>query len=370
MAKTILASARSGQWAANLLHAVGFPLRSGLPGLTWPLIFPDRVRVGLVLSSFNSLAKVRAELDPHSQVLIVSVLASDTSDEAAMKADYVRTALLAKRAGGQIVELNYSCPNVRGDPAGEVYQNPARAGRIAEAVKQALGDTPLFVKIGYLPAPTLREFFEETYRHIDGIVAINTISAPIIDKDGKPTFGENRPTAGVSGFAIKPWAWDVNRNLVQLRSEYQSRLPQPMTLIALGGVLTPQDVQDYLDLGVDAVESCTGAFLNPNLGLETRSQSASIEGDGQEVKAKIKEPEPEPITNREAPEQLVSTSLTGSHHPERRIPTSLRIRAFATFIKQSLLHPNSSGRIVVHPDTGIVEVVPDGNGERVITTRR
>jgi hypothetical protein len=39
-------------------------------------------------------------------------------------------------------------------------------------------------------------------------------------------------------------------------------------------VINPQDCRDYLDIGldigVDAVESCTGAFLNPCLGLELR----------------------------------------------------------------------------------------------------
>ena len=47
--------------------------------------------------------------------------------------------------------------------------------------------------------------------------------------------------------------------------------------LGLGGVLTAQDVYDYLDnICVDAVESCTGAFLNPLLGLHARLDAEAL----------------------------------------------------------------------------------------------
>lgn len=201
------------------------------------------------------------------QILIVSVVATRNENEEVLTADFVETALMAQDAGADIIETNYSCPNTPDDPAGEIYRSPGVSSRISKALKEALGKTPLFVKIGYLPAPLLREFVVQNVEFVDGIVAINTVSAKVDTPDAEQVFlGEKRHTAGISGWAIRARAHEVARNLVALRKE----LNEPFTIFGLGGVLTRQDYEDFLAIGVDAVESCTGAFLNPHLGLDIR----------------------------------------------------------------------------------------------------
>jgi dihydroorotate dehydrogenase len=211
-------------------------------------------------------------------------------------ADFAQVALLAKDAGADIVEANYSCPNTPGDPAGEIYQSPEKAARISAAIREALGNTSFLTKIGYLAKPQLRRFLELNAKYIDGVVAINTVAAEVIQRPKKvgtaqkvvdylkalnyleknPTF-PGRPKAGVSGWAIKARAQEVARNLVDLRKEIPGRSGKPLAILGVGGVLTAQDFFERLAVGVDAVESCTGAFLNPYLGLEIRSYNRNVE---------------------------------------------------------------------------------------------
>lgn len=111
---------------------------------------------------------------------------------------------------------------------------------------------------------------------IDGIVAINTISAKIVNEKDTQTF-PGRETAGLSGWMIKNKAQEVAKGLVTLREEVRVKLGKKLTILGVGGVMAPQDCKDYLDsIGVDAVESCTGAFLNPYLGLETRINTEAL----------------------------------------------------------------------------------------------
>jgi dihydroorotate dehydrogenase (NAD+) catalytic subunit len=219
----------------------------------------------------DDVRKARQIVREGHQVFIVSVVASRHDDESVIADDFVKAALMAKNSGADIVELNYSCPNVIDDPSvGEIYKVPDVSGRISKAVKTALEETPLFVKIGYLSPSELRAFVISNAPWINGIVAINTITARVVNDDGKITF-PGRETAGVSGWAIRARAQEVAKNLVELREDVFRDLKKRLAILGLGGVLTAQDVSDYLDkIGVDGVESCTGAFLNPLLGLHSR----------------------------------------------------------------------------------------------------
>jgi dihydroorotate dehydrogenase len=42
------------------------------------------------------------------------------------------------------------------------------------------------------------------------------------------------------------------------------------TIVGVGGVTKPEDYQRYMNIGVNAVQSATGAMWNPNLAMEIR----------------------------------------------------------------------------------------------------
>jgi dihydroorotate dehydrogenase len=255
-----------------------------------PSYWPDEVKTVSMANSFGiasfapdwwveDIRRARRVVREGHQVLIVSVVASRSGTRDTLIEDFVEAALLAKKAGADIIEANYSCPNTPDDRVtGDLYKSAETAGEVSRAIKEALGKTPLFVKIGYLSETGLSAFMEHNKRHIDGIVAINTIPAKIVDAFGNSTFcGEGREFAGVSGWAIRSMAHQVSRNLVKLRDQVKTELHKDLTIIGLGGVLVAEDAMHYLDaIGTDAVESCTGAFLNPNLALHTRFDTESV----------------------------------------------------------------------------------------------
>ena len=255
------------------------PIMRGYEGY-WP---QDTTRISMANSfgipSFapawwqEDVARARKVIKEGHQVLIVSIVSSVKEGNIdAITRDFVNAALMAKDAGGQIIEANYSCPNVQGEHD-DVYQNPSISSHISKALMNELRGTPLIVKIGYLPEPKLREFVKSNAPFVNGIVAINTVSAKIVNEDGKQTFPDrhreqDRENAGVSGWAIKAKAQEVATNLVALREEF--KLGSDFALLGLGGVLTKEDCKERKATGVTAVESCTGAFMNPLLGVHIR----------------------------------------------------------------------------------------------------
>jgi dihydroorotate dehydrogenase (NAD+) catalytic subunit len=269
----------------NYVDKTGFPAKAvGRQGY-----WPETLATVSMANSFGvpSLApdwwiadvkKARNVVREGHQVLIVSVIGSKQGNE--MAGDLIEAALLAKRAGADIIEANFSCPNVSGDQNGDLYHFPEDAAKISKSIKSEIGDTPLFVKIGYLPEPSLRRFVELN-TVVDGIVAINTISAPVVGQGGDQTFPDSetakRDKAGISGWCIKARAQEVCRNLVSIRKDLCATGRKPLTILGVGGVINRADCSDYLDnIGVDGVESCTGAFLNPYLGLEVRLDEEAI----------------------------------------------------------------------------------------------
>lgn len=220
----------------------------------------------------EDVAAAKSHMIRGSQVLIVSVMATVGEDSAeAIQKDFVLTSKMATEAGADIIELNFSCPNTK-ERSGDIYHYPADAGEIAKLVK---ADTklPVFVKIGFLPEPKLREFVKVVSPSIDGVVAINTVSLPVKDQRGVDLF-PGRAKAGVSGWAIQKIAHESARNLVKIRDDLGRR--DTLDVLGLGGVLTPDDFWEMLGTGVTAVETCTGAFLDPLLGFKIR-QATSVE---------------------------------------------------------------------------------------------
>jgi dihydroorotate dehydrogenase (NAD+) catalytic subunit len=246
-----------------------------------PGYFPEDLKKVSMANSFGipSLApdawkedvrRARTIVKEGHQVLIVSVFASMTDSEEAIIQDFIETAVAAKEAGADIIEANYSCPNVpnEGD-RGDLFKDAERSARVSRAIRDAIHPTPFFVKIGYLPESELREFVNRNANFIDGIVAINAMSERVMRRDETPTFPE-RNKAGISGWSIKSKANEVAHNLVELQKDIYRAYNKRLTLLSIGGVITKQDFDDRLATGVDGVESCTGAYLNPYLGLEIR----------------------------------------------------------------------------------------------------
>ncbi|HIE66284.1 MAG: dihydroorotate dehydrogenase [Nitrospira sp.] len=201
------------------------------------------------------------------QVLIVSVVG--TPGEKGLEADYVQGATLAVEAGAPIIEINLSCPNVvTGE--GSLYTDPESSSAISRAVKRAIGDVPLMIKIGYIPDPKrLAEVVGANAPHIEAIAGVNTLSFEVVGPNGTQALpGKGRLRAGVCGAAIRQCAMEQAARIVDLKRKVQ----YDFEVVGVGGVMTPEHIRSYLSLGVDAVMSATGAMWDPLLASRFWSQ--------------------------------------------------------------------------------------------------
>jgi len=178
--------------------------------------------------------------------------------------DYVLAARLVKETGTKILEANLSCPNE--GRADLLCFDLDRVPKIAAAIKEEIGNTPLLLKFAYYKD---NEHLEKMMRAIgsivDGVAAINTIPAQIVDKTGKPALpGKGRERSGVCGAAIKWAGLDMVKRLTSLRK----KLGMSYAIVGVGGVLSTADYQEFVGLGADAVMSATGAMWNPGLAQE------------------------------------------------------------------------------------------------------
>lgn len=195
--------------------------------------------------------------------------------------DWVLAARLMAETKAPIIEANFSCPNEGNLVKTLLCYDTASSRRIAEAIKNKIGDVPLIVKISYFEnQDELKNFVKELGGIVDGFSAINTIQAPVYKSDGTQALPEGDParTTGVvqsggwrlkSGICGAPIKWaglDMVKRLAALRDD----LGMKYTITGVGGVMTPADYQEYRSAGTDAVMSATGAMWNPHLAIQIK----------------------------------------------------------------------------------------------------
>ncbi len=178
--------------------------------------------------------------------------------------DHVKGVGLIRETGGNIIEINLSCPN-EGEEVLACFDLDITE-RIVQAVRDKHPDIKLVIKLAYFSDPQqLRQLVRRIGPLLDGISAINTIPATVVDKDGKEVF-PGRPKAGISGAPIKWAGLEMTRRLRDFREEFGLSYK----ILSLGGVLSAGDFHEYRDVGADIVMSVTGAMWNPNLAAEVK----------------------------------------------------------------------------------------------------
>ncbi len=202
------------------------------------------------------------------QLLVASVVGTirkGFSDEDYYN-DFAHTASLAAKTGAKIIEVNLSCPNVANE--GVLCYSEEAVEAICRKTRDKIGKKKLLAKIGYFTKDQnqlLEKIIIKISPFVDGIAAINTIAAPIVDENGNQALpGPNRLKSGVCGKAIKWAGIDMVKRLARIRK----KLKKDFAIIGVGGVMTPKDYFEYRKAGADLVQSATGAMWNPYLAYE------------------------------------------------------------------------------------------------------
>jgi dihydroorotate dehydrogenase (NAD+) catalytic subunit len=200
------------------------------------------------------------------QVVIGSFQGTPRGNAGEYIKDFAVTAKLVKETGVKILEVNLSCPN-EGN-AHLLCFDLERTQKVVEAIKNEIGNTPLVIKIAYYKdQSSLEKLIEMVGKMVQGIEAINTIGAKILKEDGSQYLpGEGRLKSGVCGHAIK-WA---GLEMVERLKTLHNVKGLKFQIIGVGGVITPKDFIDYINMGAHVVLSATGAMWNPFLAQEIK----------------------------------------------------------------------------------------------------
>lgn len=206
------------------------------------------------------------------QLLIASVVGTiqEGFSEEDYYDDFAKAAQMAIKTGVKVIEVNLSCPNVANE--GIVCYSKEAVVSICKKTKGKIGNIPMLVKFGYFSTEQqqlLEDILKSVLPLIGGVAAINTIPAQVVNKDGKQALpGKGRSVAGICGASIK-WA---GLDMVKRLSEIREKWGKDFAIVGVGGVMTPEDFFEYRKLGVDAVQSATGAMWNPELAQEIKAK--------------------------------------------------------------------------------------------------
>lgn len=194
--------------------------------------------------NLEDLRKLKREFP--NQVLIASIMGSNEKE-------WEELARLVTEAGADMIELNFSCPQMTSHAMGsDVGSNPSLCRKYCEAVKRGTC-LPVMAKM----TPNITDMVEVAQASLDGgadgIAAINTIKSICnIDLDkkvGLPIINGKSSISGYSGKAVKPVAL---RFITQL---YQG-IPG-LEISGIGGIENWIDAAEFILLGAKTLQVTT-----------------------------------------------------------------------------------------------------------------
>ena len=168
-------------------------------------------------------------------------------------------------AGVDMIEVNFSCPNVKA--GGLAYgTRPELAAEVTEIAKKYAGQVPVMVKL----SPNVTDI-TEIARAVEGAGAdalslINTLRGMRIDVNTRrPILKMN--TGGLSGPAVLP---------VAVRMVWETAQAVKLPILGMGGVSKGADAAQLMLAGASAVAVGTALFADPFAPLKVRDGLARL----------------------------------------------------------------------------------------------
>lgn len=172
--------------------------------------------------------------------------------------EYCEMAEIISKTDAAMIEMNISCPNVK--HGGLAFgTDPKTVYELTKEVK-AVSKKPLVVKLS--PNVTsITDIAEAAQKGgADALSLINTLLGMRIDINTKrPVLANNM--GGLSGPAVKP---------VAVRMVYQVHNAVDIPIIGMGGVMSGDDVIEFMLAGASLVALGTGMFIKPDLIVKVK----------------------------------------------------------------------------------------------------
>ncbi len=214
--------------------------------------------IGLQNPGIHGFVRKYPKIWEHWQVPAIVNISAESVEDYAMMA-----AMLDEQPGIAGIEVNVSCPNVA--QGGFCFGWDADMTADVTAAVRSVTTLPVTVKLspGALDIVSVAQAAEAA--GADSVSLINTLVGMTIDvRRRRPTLGN--VTGGLSGPAIKP---------VALRMVYQVAAAISIPVIGMGGIMSLDDMLEFLFAGASAIQVGTGIFADPSIpirlidGLET-----------------------------------------------------------------------------------------------------
>ncbi len=211
----------------------------------------------------RDIEETRRRLDP-TKVLSVSVVGTYQEGWSLerLAEDYALCAKWAVESGADVVEANFSCPNVS-TCDGQLYQNAKESNLVASVIREAIEKIPLVIKIGFVPdEPSVEKLVSSLDGVVQAISMTNSLASQVVGRDGERLFrGEQR---GICGDAIR----EASVAQVQRFHQVIHQRGSEIKLIGVGGIRSNEHVRDYLRAGASACQVATAAMTDPFLTLD------------------------------------------------------------------------------------------------------
>ncbi len=210
----------------------------------------------------------------NGQLMIVSVVGTPQGDDReGFIHDFVAVALQAKAYGAQVIEANFSCPNVT-SAEGCLHSNDEMVYEVAKRIVEAIGSTPLIIKVGIFPSQqSMRKTLLSIARAgARGVCGINTVSMNVVDAQGLPALGPGRLVSGICGNPIRQAALDFTHQARKIIDEEKLELK----LLSTGGALYPEHFTEFINAGADIAMTATGWLWDPYLGIRYSQKNSKI----------------------------------------------------------------------------------------------
>lgn len=174
------------------------------------------------------------------------------------------------------LEINLSCPNVKAGCM-SVGSDPVQVKEIVSLMRKET-NLPLYIKLTPNVTDIKSVALAAQEGGADAVVLINTLLGMAINiKTGRPILRNN--TGGYSGPAVKPIA-------IRMVAECSQVLDIP--IIGCGGVMTYEDVIEFMIAGATCVEIGTGSLIHPTLPVQVINDLANYcEENNIVIKSKI-----------------------------------------------------------------------------------
>lgn len=204
--------------------------------------------VGLQNDGVETFITSKLPLLPYGETAIIANIYASTVEEFGEL-----SAILNVHSAIAALEINVSCPNVA---AGGIAfgADPRMCGKVTETVRRMAPDKHIIVKL--TPNVTDIRLIAKSAEDAgaDSIACINTLLGMAIDAHTRKPLLANI-TGGLSGPAIKP---------VALRCVWQVSSAVKIPVIGLGGIVSTEDVLEFLLAGATAVQVGTANFMRPD----------------------------------------------------------------------------------------------------------